>query len=108
MAFMFSFPSHSHRIIPIPIPIYPHSTLHSIETIPIHIPISIQKLLPLPWESHGNFMGIPIPIPMHTCTADLIVLASRRHHGVDNRCALKITTLFLLLVMGRGVCVDRR
>jgi len=31
--------------------------------IPITITISSQKLLPFPWESHGNPMG---PIPMHT------------------------------------------
>jgi len=32
-------------------------------------PISSRKLLPFPWESHGNPTGMGIPIPMHTSTA---------------------------------------
>ena len=39
-----------------------------IRTIPI--PISSPKLLPFPWESHGNPMGMRIPIPMHTSSSD--------------------------------------
>ena len=34
-------------------------------------PLVAPKLLPFPWESHGNPMGMGIPIPMHTSTAKL-------------------------------------
>ena len=37
-----------------------------IKTMPIPIPISSPKLLPFPWESHGNSTRMGIPIPMHT------------------------------------------
>jgi len=48
--------------VPIPIRTIPIS-------IPIPIPISSPKLLPFPWESHGNPMGMGIPIPMHTSSS---------------------------------------
>ena len=40
----------------------------TIRTIPIPILISSLKLLPFPWESHGNPMGMGILILMHIST----------------------------------------
>jgi len=42
-----------------------------LELFPFPFLLVARKLLPFPWESHWNLMGMGIPIPMHTSSPEL-------------------------------------
>jgi len=46
-----------------------------LELFPFPFQLVSRKLLPFPWESHGNPVGMGIPIPMHTFTSEYVVAA---------------------------------